>query len=621
MKFYKIILFILGLISTPLLAQKSINGFPKLTEEKLTLNEVSFEKDADAVILDEEGFIEISNGGYIKTVKKRIKILTEKGINQANVELVYYAKNNHENISGIKAQTINLENGKYVSYPVDDKEIFYVNINEYYKAARFPLPNVKIGSILEYQYTIYSKSLYLIEAWDFQNELPTLKSKFNLKINAGLDFTNLLIGKRISSKYKNKKNLESWELNNIPSIKEIKYVHNVKNAAEKMRLQLAGYDSGNGYVSTISKWKELKDELVKQNESSYNLQAVKKYAETIPNGKTDSETFENVLQYFKKDFNWNGFHGIYANMSQKNILETKRANVAELNCLLSSILKQKGISSNLILLSSRANGKLITSFPYLAQFDYLVNQINLRDGSNYIVNAAELPDDEYKFAPLNLFNDYGFDISSKEDRFIQVNQFLSRVETTFQYSFPKDQIVENRKDLFDGYFYNNKRETKNILAQFIDTPLHVIKEEKEGSAAYLNKNYFIRNKAQMTFDRNEFITLENPLNALIQSYQFEEKERFENIEFDFPYYIKVLVDVEIPEGYEVIDLKEFKAIKKSSDELVYSQTYGMKGNNLQVLYELYLGQANYNASEYDFLKTFFESIQKESVKSILLKKK
>lgn len=412
--------------TTPIYAQKSLTGFPKLTEEQLKLEKVNYDKEANAVILAEDGFLEIYGGNYQLKVKRRIKILTTEGIEEGNIEIPYSKK--YQKISGVKAQTINLSNGSYISSVLDSKDVFDVNSNQYFNKVKFALPNVHVGSIIEYEYMLINENLFLIDAWDFQHNLPTLLSKFKLEVHAPIDYTNLTIGKLINGKYSKKDNRTEWEINNIPSIKDIKYAHNVENNAERIRLQMSGYQSGGGYVSTISKWGHLKKELTESNENNFNSGVVKKYAESIPTSGTEIEIFEQTLNHFKNHFKWNKFRGIYTADTQKKILENRSANVADLNYLLNHILKQKGIDTDVILLSSRANGKLLTNYPYLDQFDYLANVIRLKNGSVYVVNAADISEDDYRFAPLYLFNDYGFNISSKEGNFIELNQFCLRMK-------------------------------------------------------------------------------------------------------------------------------------------------------------------------------------------------
>ena len=62
----KRLFFIVILFFYTLHAQKSLGGFDKITAEQIALKQVPFEKDADAVILSEVGYINITGGNYRK---------------------------------------------------------------------------------------------------------------------------------------------------------------------------------------------------------------------------------------------------------------------------------------------------------------------------------------------------------------------------------------------------------------------------------------------------------------------------------------------------------------------------------------------------------------------------
>lgn len=623
MKFNYYLLLSLTFLTTPTFAQKSLSGFEKLTSTQLDLTSVSFDKDATAVILDENGYLDVNGGGHQLVTKRRIKILDEKAIDEGNIDLMYYAKNNIENIKNVKAQSINLVNGEYVSTPISDKDIFEVDVNQYYKAVRFAVPNVRLGTIIEYQYTLNSQQLYNIDAWQFQHEFPTLQSNFKLKINTNADFTNLSVGQQLTDKYKGRKNVDTWVLHNIPSYNGFQYVYNRKNVLESIRLQLSGYLSDTGFKSTIGKWNDLKKEVKESYSRLLNNVAVKNYAETIPNGQTEKETLDNVITKFKNDFKWNGFKGIYPSKTQKEILESRSSNLADMNILLNSILNAKGIKSELVLLSSRSNGKLITSFPYLDQFDYVVNSVQLNQGSLYVINAVEIPKNTYKFTPLNLFNDYGFMLDKGTDEnFVAFNQFVSENEVEFKYTFKEGNIQEQRRDRFSGYFYDeDEKDSKDLVNRYVKSPIHIPSDEEGKEINFLEDKYFVNNVSKMPINGGGFIPLENPLAPFINSYTFTETNRKNKIEFNFPYYFKVLITVDLPEDYEVIKSEDFKKVIKTNDNLIYSQTYATAGNKLQILYEFYLGQAVYPAEDYKILKKHFESVQQEAAKQISLKKK
>lgn len=134
-----------------------------VSQAEINYKEVSFEKDAPAIILYEEGKTNIS-GSFQTNIYRRIKILNEKGIESANQELIYYSYKALEGFGSIRAQTINIENGKPVIYPVKKQDIFESNINEYYSSKKFTFPNVKVGSIIEFEYNFIDQKLYFVDA-------------------------------------------------------------------------------------------------------------------------------------------------------------------------------------------------------------------------------------------------------------------------------------------------------------------------------------------------------------------------------------------------------------------------------------------------------------------------
>ena len=80
------------------------------------MKECDFDKGADAVTLIDYGNTYYDRGtvGFssFKTVfekRTRIKILKEKGLSQADVEIPYYNHNNEERILKLNANTYNLD--------------------------------------------------------------------------------------------------------------------------------------------------------------------------------------------------------------------------------------------------------------------------------------------------------------------------------------------------------------------------------------------------------------------------------------------------------------------------------------------------------------------------------
>ncbi len=110
----------------------------------------------------------------------RIKILTEDGRKYANVEIPLPKEMGF--ITGINARTIRPD-GSIVNYDgkVFEKTI-YKSKGYQYLAKTLTLPDVQVGSIIEYYYTISFREYYIFfSQWILSNELYTKKARFTLR--------------------------------------------------------------------------------------------------------------------------------------------------------------------------------------------------------------------------------------------------------------------------------------------------------------------------------------------------------------------------------------------------------------------------------------------------------
>src|ERR1700730_727854 len=112
----------------------------------------------------------------------RIKILTEEGRKQADIEIPFVKERG--SIHSIKARTIRPD-GSIANFDgkVYDKTIVKAKGFKYL-AKTFTLPDVQVGSIVEYHYTIDLDERYVFDSeWILSEELFTKHAKFTLKPN------------------------------------------------------------------------------------------------------------------------------------------------------------------------------------------------------------------------------------------------------------------------------------------------------------------------------------------------------------------------------------------------------------------------------------------------------
>jgi len=110
----------------------------------------------------------------------RIKILTEEGRKYANVEIPFLKGS--QNIVNVRARTIRPDGSiadfggqVFEKYLMKGKGIKYL-------AKTFTLPDVQVGSIIEYSYTTDLGEYMLFDShWILSDELFTKKAQFSLK--------------------------------------------------------------------------------------------------------------------------------------------------------------------------------------------------------------------------------------------------------------------------------------------------------------------------------------------------------------------------------------------------------------------------------------------------------
>jgi Domain of Unknown Function with PDB structure (DUF3857) len=110
----------------------------------------------------------------------RIKILTEEGRKYANMEIPFF--NGNESVHSIKARTIRPDGtiANFEGKPLDKMIVKAKGIK--YMAKVIVLPDVQVGSIIEFHYMNQLKEHYVFDShWIVSEELFTKYAKFSLK--------------------------------------------------------------------------------------------------------------------------------------------------------------------------------------------------------------------------------------------------------------------------------------------------------------------------------------------------------------------------------------------------------------------------------------------------------
>jgi transglutaminase-like putative cysteine protease len=156
-------------------AARAAEAFPPITDAERALKSVEGAPNAPAVILFHKGEFQMLDPASHEvssrlSVMERVKILSEEGKSQGEIEI---AHSGYVRLSNFQGRTV-LPDGTVVPLPANAKfeRRISKSRNRYVTAVAFP--SVSVGAILDYRYDLRFDSIFLIEPWYFANRLPTL---------------------------------------------------------------------------------------------------------------------------------------------------------------------------------------------------------------------------------------------------------------------------------------------------------------------------------------------------------------------------------------------------------------------------------------------------------------
>lgn len=173
------LLFVLLAFSlVPAQAQKE--DWLPITQKDLDIKQVPGNPGADGIQLYYADYI--NDEEHNEFFYNRIKILSEKGNRHADVEIVIPPDGS---LSGLKARTIHPD-GKIIEFTGKPfQKILIKGRGVKVLAKTFTMPDVTVGSIIEYKYRIDEDGIFIDNSWTIQHELYTVKESFRMSPFSG----------------------------------------------------------------------------------------------------------------------------------------------------------------------------------------------------------------------------------------------------------------------------------------------------------------------------------------------------------------------------------------------------------------------------------------------------
>jgi hypothetical protein len=666
----RLLLFLLFLICFPALAQdKPAFKFGKVSPEDFKQSLPPFDTGAHAIILGDVGYSRVvpnNDGGFGYEFERKIRvyIVDKNGIDAGKFEIPLYASSSNdmkEEIRRFNGVTYNLENGNIVETKLENNQVFTEKITKNRSDKKFSMPALREGSIFELSYMLKSDYIFSFREWEFQNEYPTLWSEYEVEIPEYFDYVYLTQGyhkyhlntnKDVSRTYRinggrtefiggtrndivltGLAKLKRWVMKDIPALKSESFITTLENYRSKIEFQLSSIRFPNMAPQLVMEnWQKVTSDLMKSESFGQAMERVDGSLEDLikPHvaGISDpTEKAKRIYEYFRDNFTWNGYTGIYASGNLKNVIKTKTGSIGDINLMLIAALKSFGYTAYPIILSTRSRGYTHELYPLMDRFNYVVCAVLIGD-SDYLLDASD-PDLGFGHLPNRCYNGHArvlmqdpLPISLAADSILERKVTLATLVAS-----PQDVkgSIQSSMGYFSSTYYRSLVREKGEDAVFNSiktsfgseyeiTNTHIDSLKKKDLPIKITYDFQTKN------EEADVLYIDPVLDPFSKENPFQSPQRFYPVEMPYRIDETYLLNFEIPEGYKVDEMPKSAKVGLNDGDGYFEYLVSTEPGRIQLRTRVVLAKAYFTPEEYESLREFFGYVIKKQAEQIVLKK-
>ncbi len=615
-----------------------------------------YEKDstADAVVLFDVGEVYVTEKLEVNYERHiRIKILTDKGLDAGDISISFRDDFPEQEIKGIKAESQYIdENGKVIKTKVGRRDRFENKISDTWKEVKFTIPGLRKGSVLEYRYEMKSESAIDIPDWYFQKQYPVIWSEYTLSIPEWFDYLTYTRGYHPfyvneEEPYNEIAN-NSWGggfgysgtkyhyiMKDVPAIEAEPFMKAKVDYLAQIRFQLASYKfPTSARESVLNSWATVleaindSDNYGKRLKSSSLLK--EKTNDAIEGTETELDKMIAIYDHVSSVMDWNEDHRFYIEEDLDKIYKKGTGNGSEINLILTQMLKEAGINAKPVAISTTNNGEIIGIYPLDNQFNHTITKVVI-DDKVYLLDAKN-EKRPYTLLPSSAINGKGFVINenNKIEWIDLKNNSDNRLVNFVNVSINEDgEITGNLQSKnygYLGYLYKEiLSQEDSVMSKEVEEVVFTNADNLKIDSVHVDEetvnefNYSV--DFRLETDNSENVIYLNPmLIEAITENPFKKKTRTYPIDYDYTFNKRVIINFEIPEGWEIAEYPESRGYKLTKNAGGYVRLVQVSGNKLTVRYDYIISRKRLLPTEYDELRFMYDGIVKDNTERVVIKK-
>lgn len=651
--------------------------FGRIDDDNLKMSSYKNDTSVSAMVIGDFGNVSFNynqNSGFQLLFKrhKRIKIFKKEGYKYADQMIRLYDGNDvKENVGRIKAVTYNFEGDRVKKSKMKRKAVFREEINDYWNSVKFTLPDVKEGSVIEFEYTVSSDRLFSLPVWYFQESIPVKWSEFIVaapeyfiykQVSTGYEALsvnehsrgtgNITISTTTSGGYSGRgvkrsnvstdnisffTNIYRMVGTDIPPFIEEPMLTTKENYINKVNFELASTNwpdkPAESYTQT---WESVSRQLMDHDSFGDQMEVGAFLNAPL---KTISGTFSDPLkkmlaiyEYIKGHMKWNNYLSIYTTNTLRSAYRQQEGSVADINLMLTLMLQKAGFDAKPVVLSTRSHGIVNKYFPQMSTFNYVVTIVR-HDGKFYLLDATE-KNCPFGLLPFRCLNGEGRIISREGGNWVALNAAGSYdEECMLKLALSEDGSMKGNLERTTGGYsafdLRNDIEKEKSHQDYIETleddnPGMIIEDYEftnlDNINSPLTESYEISfmDEAEVAVD---MFYLNPAFYERMENNPFKLEDRKYPIDFGAPVHRTYKVVIDIPEGYIVEEVPESQVFNFSEGSSVFNYNIVLKEDQIILENELQINRVLYAYDDYKGLKNFFDNIVKKQSEIVVLKKK
>lgn len=655
----KVITVFFILLNTWVYAQKFELG--KVSKEELKENVHPLDSSASAAILYKKGnsYFDINGVNWILVteVEVRLKIYKLEGNTYAHVAIPYQIDGKKaERVVFSDAVTYNLEGSKIVKTRLGEDAQFIEDVTDTKKIKKITLPNVTVGSIIEYKYVIKSANISSFPVWYFQATIPVNNIEYNVAIPQRFSYNKTLhsdfpVTENVSSQsrtiqllYSNMKSVETkktYIANNIPAFSGKNHIDDIDKLAS-LRYDLVNTEEIKATDAEIAypvNWEKIIKSLYYREEFGEQLKKdfyfEKDIIEVLRGKMLPEDKMVAVFDFVKKRMAWNEYGGYRCEGNIEKAYAKRTGNSGEINLMLVAMLRYAGLNASPVVLSTRKN--IYSEIYGRSAFNYVLAGVELQ-GKVILLDATSkntMPNVVPPWAITDMgrlmrSNLTSMDVSiTPQTSSLENVVIMAKIEENGGIS---GQIKTKKCDYNALRFrdaFSDINKSPHIKEEYIgqtETRLNSIEIDSFGVTNIEDQSKPV--EESFNFKSNTLcevidgkIYIPSMLMYSLTKNPFIEEERSDSLNFLFPYTDKYVISITIPDGYVAEFVPEPVFIYTKGDICTFKFNVAVNGNQIQVIAAYNLLKTEVAPEYYETIKEFYANMVKKQTEKIVLVKK